>query len=341
MPQLQCARCGAAYFTAPNGVGTCPFCGLPFGVEGPSPQSTWLPPLDDQPSYPSGYGAPSAPSWRDPSVADWQTPASLSPNYRPGGQVDERGAPIGPYGAAGIGSQFVYHHTPDSVAPAPPPDSEPRSGAGRLAATIGVALVVVIVLGLVGIVYAGGPINKQVKNGPTPTPTFGPPPTPTSPPLPSGFTQYTDPGGLFSVGVPSEWTDITGQVSGTDSLPRGTNFVVFVDEAQAGVLEIIDEPGDASAITGVETQALTTAARQATLTNQSGPQTITLAGASWTQRTTDATPYSVNQTIHLVIIGTARDHHAVFILYGSEVSAYNRLDATYFQPMLATFTFRG
>ena len=77
-------------------------------------------------------------------------------------------------------------------------------------------------------------------------------------------------------------------MTGTDTLPSGTHFIIFLDEAQDALLEVIDAPEDASAIDGVETRGLgEQQLRDVTLSNQSGPDTITLAGALWTQRAAD------------------------------------------------------
>ncbi|MGH2485305.1 MAG: hypothetical protein ACRDHE_04760 [Ktedonobacterales bacterium] len=75
------------------------------------------------------------------------------------------------------------------------------------------------------------------------------------------------------------------------------------------------------------------------LSNQSGPQTITLAGASWTQRSTDATSASFSQSLHYVIIGTTHESHLVIIEYGSLTSAFPNLDETMFQRALGAFAF--
>jgi hypothetical protein len=232
-----------------------------------------------------------------------------------------------------MGPQYQYQHTYDLE-----PEREPSDRGCRLASVIGVVLVVVIALGLVGIVYFGGPLNKSVTLGPTPT--LGPSPTATLPPVPSGFTRYSDSSHLFSLGVPSEWTDVSNQVTGTDTLPSGTHFIIFLDEAQDALLEVIDAPGDASAIDGVETRGLGANSNYAvTLSNQSGPDTITLAGASWTQRAADQTASAAGLTIHLVIIGTTRDHHDIFIEYGALSSAFPTLNETMFQQALGSFAF--
>lgn len=319
MRPVQCARCGASFYAMAEEAVACPSCGQPFANG--APQTSWpgapaSRPLNARAGYPSPYGPPNA----------------APPEYQPGGQTHAWGAPVGPYDTADMGPQYQYQHVYD-----PEPEREPSDRGCRLASVIGVALVVVIALGLVGIVYFGGPLNKTATIQPTPSPTFGPTPTATLPTVPSGFTRYTDPNNLYSMGVPSEWTDVTNQMTGTSGLPSGAHFVVFVDEAQAAVLEIIDTPGDASAIDGVEQDALSTG--NVTLTNQSGPQTITLAGTSWTQRSVDQTSNDNGLTIHLVVIGATHARHVIFIAYGALTSAFENLDQSLFQKALGTFAF--
>lgn len=289
-----------------------------------------------------GYGPYAPPS----QGQGWYAPPVMSAppsQYRVGGQVDQWGAPLGPHDAAGMSQPFVYQYFPDGQAlPSP---AEPSSGLGRLAAVIGVAMVIVIALGMVGIVYFGGPLNKTATIGPTPTPTFGPTPTPTAPPLPSGYTLYIDKNGLYSMGIPSEWTNVTDQASGAASLPSGSGFVAYLDAAQGGLLEIAYTPGSTSDLDALETRffdsAGSTISGGATVSHVSGPSTVALAGESWTQRSGDITETGYQQTLHVVIIATSHHGHVFMVIYGALQSSFSTMDTNYFQPALATFTFRG
>lgn len=428
MPQVQCVRCGAVFYTTPSGGDPCPSCGLiPANSAGAS--GTWAPPTTpprDEPSYPSGFGTAAPPSWgappREPRQQPWPgyppaqawpgnasrplptdirsrplpgdsapsygpysgTPAPYpggsSPSYGPyygppygppppypgaygppsqgsgwygppsmpapssqyqvGGQLDPWGAPLGLHDPAGMAPPMVYQYIPDGTPPAP----EQESHLGRLAAVIGVAMVIVIALGMVGVVYFGGPLNRTVKNLPTPTATIGPSPTPTAPPLPSGYTLYIDKNGLFSMGIPSEWNNVSDQVASGANVPSGSGFVEYVDEAQGGVLAIAYSPGSTSELDAVESHFFSSTASSmgsgATVSNLSPPSTLTLAGESWTQRSGDITLTSYNETLHLVIIATSHNGHVFLIAYGALQESFTNLNANYFQPALATFTFR-
>jgi hypothetical protein len=256
--------------------------------------------------------------------------------------VDQSGAPIGPYDSAGMGPPFVYQYIPDGP---PPQQPEPSSGSGRLLAVIGVAIVIVIALGLVGIVYFGGPLNRTVANAPTPTTTIGPTPTPTAPPLPSGYTLYIDKNGLYSMAIPSEWTDVTDQVLGSVNLPPGSGLVEYLDAGQGGILEIVYAPGGTSDLDAQETRFFSSVSSSvgtaATVTNLSSAQTLTLSGESWTQRTGDLNLTNYNETIHLVVLATSHHGHVFLIAYGALQQSFSSMDANYFQPALATFTFRS
>lgn len=333
MRPVQCARCGASFFATPDGTAACPSCGLPFAYGAPS--SSWPGAPASRPPPPDTRSRPLAGGYPGDHPSGYGPPDNIPPEYRPGGQTHAWGAPVGPYDTADMGPQYQYQHPYD-----PEPDRETSDRGCRLASVVGVALVVVIALGLVGIVYFGGPLNKTVTIPPTATPTFGPTPTATLAPIPSGFTRYTDPNHQFTLGVPSEWTDVSGLATATDALPSGTHFVIFLDEAQDALLEVIDTPEDASAIDGVETAALRSNSNYAiTVSNQSGPDTVTVAGASWTQRAADQTAPDIGLTLHLVVIGTTRNHHDIFIVYGALKSAFDNLDETMFQKSLDTFAF--
>lgn len=238
---------------------------------------------------------------------------------------------------------FVYQYFPDA-APLPRP-SESASGLGRLAAVIGVAMVIVIALGLVGVVYLGGPLNRTVANGPTPTATIGPTPTPTAPPLPSGYTLYIDKNGLYSMGIPSEWNNVTDQIAGSSNVSSDSGFVEYLDAAQGGLLAISYTPGSTSELDALESRFFSSAASAmsggATVSNLSSPSAVTLAGESWTQRSGDITLTSYGQTLHLVVIATSHRGHVFLIAYGGLQASFSTMNVNYFQPALATFTFRS
>ncbi|MGH2485306.1 MAG: hypothetical protein ACRDHE_04765 [Ktedonobacterales bacterium] len=239
MRPVQCARCGTGFYATPDGAVACPSCGLPFAY-GP-PQASWPGAPPSRPLPPETRSRPLAGGYPSPNSGGYGAPDAIPPEYQPGGQAHFWGAPVGPYDTADMGPQYQYHHTDD-----PEPERGSSDRGCRLAAVIGVALVVVIALGLVGVVYFGGPLNKTVAIGPTPT--LGPSPTATLAPVPSGFTRYNDPTHIYSLGIPSEWTDVTDQITGASGLPSGAHVVLFADEAQAAVLEIVDAPGNASEI---------------------------------------------------------------------------------------------
>lgn len=255
--------------------------------------------------------------------------------------MDQWGMRIDPHDVVGMPPPPEYQFVTDDA----PREPEPSEGSFRLAAVIGVALVVVIALGLVGIVYFGGPLNKTVTLAPTPSPTIGPTPTPSPPPLPSGFTLYMDRNGLFTMGIPSEWTDVTNLVQGSGTLPTGSGFVAYQDSGLGGILEIVYTPGSSGDLDAQETHFFSNVSAwigaNATVSNLSDPQTVSLANESWAQRAADVDLTDYGQTVHLIMLATSHHGHVYLIVYGGFQTTFSSLDTNFFQAALSTFTFRN
>ncbi|MGH2486974.1 MAG: hypothetical protein ACRDHE_13270, partial [Ktedonobacterales bacterium] len=263
-----------------------------------------------------GYGAPQAP-------AEQQSYGS-GPSY---------GQPATPYGAPGQYVPGQYAPPSPDYAPPPmqgyqPPMAPPP--AARRNPIIPIALVVVLLL-----VAGGAYLFVKNKNHNTAGGT-----------LPAGYTVYTDTGGLYTIGYPGGWTK-------TDSGESGISAVVFTNTDQSDVFEVAELPSagvsttDLSTVLGDFFTGFATSLPNGggTVTNQTSPRNVTVAGQTWTQEGGDVnyTDNSGNSaTAHGEVTAISRNGHVILLAdVTQDASKFSGEKTQYFSPMINSFAFKG
>ncbi|HKV84881.1 MAG TPA: hypothetical protein VJN88_10010, partial [Ktedonobacterales bacterium] len=271
-----------------------------------------------------GYGAPQSggPYGAPPAPAE-QGGYPSGPSY---------GQPSTPYGAPG------QYNTPGQYPP-PSPDYAPPPMQGyqppmappapaRRNPTIPIALVIVLLL------VAGGAYlfikNKNHTGGS----------------LPSGYTLYTDTAGLYTIGYPSSWAK-------QDTGASGVSEVLFSNSDQSDVFAVGELP-----VSGVSTSEISLVLGEfftgfagslpngsGTVSNQSSPHNVTIAGQTWTQEAGDINYTDAagnNATAHSEVEAVARNGHVYFLADATlDAGAYSAAKSQYFSPMITSFAFKG
>ena len=359
MPQMQCARCGYTLAGTPGSMAVCPNCGQQTVIPGGSGQGWNAYPGGQQaggygspqsgPSYGAPYGAPTqehpqaggysspqsgnlygAPTQEHPQAGYGSGPAygQPAPPYPiPQEQYGGQGGAFGPTAPGGYPSCY---QTP----PAPP----------RRNPMLPIALVVVLLL------VAGGAYlfiskghNSGVAKTPTPTTTTSATATPTTSSLPTGYSQYSDPNGLYTVGYPSDWKE-------QDSSSSNVNGAVFTNPDRSDVFEVAT-----LSASGVSTSDLSPELSQyftgfaGSQTNgsvgaTSQPQDVQIAGQTWTQESGDINYTDASgspATAHSEVAAISRNGHIYIIADVTEDgSVFEGEKSQYFTPMINTFAFK-
>jgi hypothetical protein len=349
MQQIQCSRCGYTLAGMPGGVAACPNCGQQTMIPGAAP-ANWGAPQQQppqapypgaqpgygtqpdygaQPGYPGGgtqpgYGAPQS---GNPYGAP-QAPAGQS-NY---GSGPSYGQPATPYGAPGQYSAPGQYPPPSpDYAPPPmqgyqPPMAPPP--AARRNPIIPIALVVVLLL------VAGGAylfIKNKNNGGGT---------------LPSGYTLYTDTAGLYTIGYPGGW-------SKTATGASGVSEVLFANADHSDIFEVAETPAaglstsDLSAVLGgfFTGFAGSLPGGGGSVSNQSSPQNVTIAGQTWTQEGGDVAYSDASgnpAAAHAEVSAISRNSHIFILAYVTQDSSkFSGEKTQYFSPMINSFAFKG
>ena len=210
-----------------------------------------------------------------------------------------------------------------------PPPKKSRTGlivGGIIAGVLVLALIIAVFAALAFVLPA-----RSGSNGPVPVTPTAAPVTPTSS-IPSGFLQYTDSAGTFSLYVPSDWTQNT---------PSNTTgkIVDFTAPDHTGRMRVAVISGTI----GSEGQAFDDGLLQAVvsggkLSNKQGPTTVTQAGETWTQESADVTDSS--GTLHVVADVTTHGSNTFAVLYLGVSDSFSTLDSQDFQPMFTSFQFQ-
>lgn len=286
-----------------------------------------------QPQPPAGY-PPIA-----PTLPYGYPPQGMQGMQAPPTQPPAPGAPPAygsPYGAPG-GFQPPY---PGMMVPPQPPEKRRNN---TLIAVIAGIVLLAIVLGVIGVLALKGSPHAKA----TPTATTQPTATATtSITVPTGYTAYTDANKLFSIGYPSDW-------SNTDTSGNGVSGVLFNNPDRSDIYEVAQLPAS-----GISTSQLSTVLGEfftgfasslpsgsGTVSNQTAPQDITIAGDTWTQEAADikyTDTSGASATAHAEVAAVSHNGHVFFIADATpDATQFATEDALYFTPMTDTFTFLG
>jgi hypothetical protein len=191
-----------------------------------------------------------------------------------------------------------------------------------------VTLVVLVALGGAGVAFAlthGG--SPSASTPPTATATAAASATPA---VPSGFKLYTVSNGTYSLIVPESW-DTSG--SGAETTIESVATGAFVEiEYLNGVP--LNGQQDQTADGFFNSVA---SAASGSVSNRTGPTSVSLAGETWYQYEADVSIAS--QSEHVVLLVGSHDNSSALIAYLAPSDSFSDLDSQYFQPMLQSFTF--
>jgi hypothetical protein len=171
-------------------------------------------------------------------------------------------------------------------------------------------------------------------SGSASTPTPKPSPTPTSAPL----TVYHGTG--FTISYPQGWKVTVNGTSGVEFTDPTTVYTMIIDS-------VADPNGLISADTIVSTTISSTKSGLTNIQPETIAPTAIVGGDTWSQKAEsgDATKNGKKMTAKFVVIGDTHPANsastkAFIIVYATNnKSMFDSANATYFQPMLQTFTF--
>ncbi len=304
---------------------------------------------DTAATQPAAGGAstlPETPETRPAGMPYGQPPAPAPYPGQPGfGQQP----PVGqsPYGQPQPGmpptATYPYSGYPGypAMSPVPPPPPQRKKTPVVLIAVL-VALAVVVVAGVLfatlALARTGGLGSASATAVPTATaiPTATPSPTASIANIPSGFTVYREPAGLYQIAYSADWTK-------TESSQQGVSTAIFTDSSQRSTgLEItpvavqVPQSGlanlDDSFITG-----FANGPANGTITNKQGPSNVTLAGETFVRESADVRVSGA--TVHLVVLAGVHGATTYNIAYFAAAGDFSGADAHFFQPMLQSLTF--
>jgi DNA-directed RNA polymerase subunit RPC12/RpoP len=227
------------------------------------------------------------------------------------------------------------------MSPAPPPPSK-KTPVALIAVLVALAVVVVagVLFAALALARGGSFVGATATATAVPTatsiPTVTPSPTASTANIPSGFTVYRDPAGLYQIAYSADWAK-------TESSQQGVNTAIFTDSSQRSTgLELtpvalqVPQSGlanlDDSFITG-----FAKGAANATVTNKQGPSNVTLAGETFVQESADVQTSSA--TVHLVVLAGVHGSTTYNIAYFAAAGDFSGTDAQFFQPMLRSLIF--
>lgn len=218
-------------------------------------------------------------------------------------------------------------------AAAPPPQNAPPRRKGRLAllftAIGGFALLICVLGGLYAYHVAGAFTPTRAASATVTATTPAPSPTAT---LPPGFSRYVDPSGAFQISRPTNWTQ---------SVSHGD--LLFDNPTKTADLVIGHVAGTATSAditlqeTGFFKDISTSAGGNGSYNHFQGPDSVPMAGETWTRESADIPVRGV--TIHAVVNIANHNGSSYIIAYGCLKSDFSSLDAHTYQPMLHSFTF--
>lgn len=261
---------------------------------------------------------------------DWR------PSYPPEAYLPGRPLPPGLPGVAAPPSQYGrgaptlgYPSGGYAGSPSTFPPSEPEPERGWVAPLI-IVLIIVIVMGSGGAVYAltRGTSSATSPGAPAATATNLPTVTPTPLRLPAGFVTYTDPAGNFRIFAPDGWQT-------QPSAP----FVDFSSQADLAELSAGYEPSTSGPL-DVELDAALSdivSTDGGTLVNRQSPTKATLGGEDGTEVAGDWRKNGYS--FHIVLIGATHKDGIGLVAYLAPQNAFTGIDDRFFHTMIESFTF--
>lgn len=163
--------------------------------------------------------------------------------------------------------------------------------------------------------------------------------------LPSGYTQFTDPNGLYTIGYPSSWAK---QNSGSS----GISAVLFTNSDRSDIFEVAELPASGlttSDLSPVLSNFFTGFAGSlpgggGSVGSTSSPQDVTIAGQTWTQESGDVNytdSSGGSATAHSEVSAISHNGH-IFIIADvtQDGSKFAGEKSQYFTPMINSFAFK-
>jgi hypothetical protein len=302
-------------------------------------------------SAPAAMGAYTAPMTpmtpMTPSPAPTFPPTQPYPPYQqpPAAAMPYASGPSGQPAAGGYPPQPGYtpHYQPGAPYMQPPAPQAPRR-APRWPWVVGGVLLLIVLLcggGLFALAQFGRTAGGSILDAARATLTAdaiasATPETTATTTVPANFISYTNTTGGYSIAYPNSWT----KTASPGASPGTIDSVTLVDTHAAAdmIIASVDGTFSKSDITSAENQFFKSAAGTGTLDKVTAPETVTIAGETWTKREADITT-SGKQALHGVVLVANHGAKAYIIGYLASTDTFPTEDATYYQPMLGTFTF--
>jgi hypothetical protein len=212
-----------------------------------------------------------------------------------------------------------------------PPSPVPPKARSRKGLAIGLGIAGVVIVLFVVIFARNAPHASAPSGGDKSMPTSAIEPTPTAT-VPLGFTVYTDPDGHYQLITPNSWVQ--------DSQNGVTTMLGDAPYANLDVTRFNETLSDAKFASD------TAAFFHSMSTNNGGsgsytvvqkPSPVTLSGEAWSQETAD-----VREKIGVqraVVLVTNHNGAAYVVTYATARSAFAKVDAEDFQPIVQSFLF--
>ena len=338
--QVYCTRCGHQFQVARQGQVYCPSCGVLLG------------PAPGQPAELAAGQAPQAP---DPAsgVPGFAPPAPgyEAPGYPPAGYLPPTHAQIPvpapgtvPLPASAYPGSFGTAPSPYGYSPALAAASAVAAKADRRlrrrawllrGSLIVVALLLVGGAGA-GLVTIARQQQQVAQAGSTPTPAIQ---------VPSGFVEFSDPGGVFACGVPPGWVQVS-------SASANLSVAEFGDLAHQTTLTVqytqnstLDEVGsDDQAL-----QGLASSYSGGKISSKSQQPNGTFAGETWAEEDATLTYTGASATvtlhvatlsaIHNATLGNVSTRYVVTMIEVAPTASFSATNANEFQAVQTSFVF--
>lgn len=228
------------------------------------------------------------------------------------------------------------------MSPPPPPPPSKKTPVALIAVLVALAVVVVagVLFAALALARPGGFAGAAATATAVPTataiPTATPSPTASIANIPSGFTAYHDPAGLYQIAYSADWAK-------TESSVQGATIALFTESSQSSTgLEIasITSQIPRSELANLDDSFITGFAKgaaNATVTNKQGPSDVTLAGETFVQESADVRTSSA--MVHLVVLAGVHGTTTYNIAYFAAAGDFSGANTQFFQPMLQSLTF--
>ena len=274
-----------------------------------------VPELDATPTAPMGAVTPDSPSASPIGTATPDSPPTSPLPMQQPAWPNLAQPPISPPPLP-LTSSAPPRPLATATPPRPVQEAVATGGERRSATPLIIGLIVLLVLG------GGAAIFALTSGG-----LGGTAATTTSP---SAFAKFTDADGVYSLKMPTTWLS-TGNAALTTFGPAAEPGVrVEIERVEVA----LNNQQDAVAGAYFDSAA---SSSSGTVTNKTGPTSVTLAGETWSQYAGDLT--TGDTTEHIVLLIAGHTTNTVILATLAPKSTFANDDTQFFQPMLKSFVF--